>query len=563
MKKKLITGLGLIALIVVLSAVFILANLNVITREQNLGKQHERVISRYTDMLYLARSAQAEMYRHQAGYSRDIDRLVEHMLQFEDLLSLVKKDFLLSTSAGQCIGCHSAANKSSEAMLTGIADNLRAYEAGINLIVTSRDRKLTDAAEHDATAEGEKIIAAIDTLRRRTMEMTDRNEALQKVAVARSMYSIIGTLVVGAVCVLIVGVLLLRSITRPVSLLVKGVEKVSSGDYGCKVNIESSDEIGFLAAAFNGMTANLARMTGQREALLRELRELNSTLEQRVQEATEQLRLAHEKVLRSETLSAVGTFASGVAHELATPLSSVLSYFQMIKGKIQADDRFAGDLSLIEGELVRCRKILRGMLDFARAPKTGHGRQCHPCRDAGAGAIPEGIQAGDNPPGAGSRHPGCDGDSGAAQASLSQHNPQCASVHARGRHACRFHLCGRGRGRRESNRPGGRHGAGNSTGGDKQDIPALLHHQKIGDRPWTFHQLWNRQGPRRRYRSEERTGEGVDIFGVSAGSRQPRRTQRARGRQHAGKNVIGRTHHCTPPKRGLACVVTLPWREIS
>jgi two-component system NtrC family sensor kinase len=370
-KRKLLIGIGLIGLIFVLSAVFVLVNLAVITRDQDLEKQHEQVLTRYRTMLYLARSAQADLYRQQAGYTRNIDDVVEQMLEFEDTISLLKTDFSRSRSDKDCVRCHSSVSgKSAEAVLAGIIDDLKAYESAINLVVTSRDRQLADAFEGDATVSGEQMIAAIDNLRRRTLEMAVRNEMSQAVAIARSRYSIYVTLVIGAVFSLVVGVLLLRSITRPLNILVEGVARVSSGDFEAKVPVSSADEIGFLAATFNDMTANLARMTGEKEALLAELREMNSSLERRVQDATEQLRMAHEKMLRNETLSAVGTFASGVAHELATPLSSVLSYFQMVKGRIAADERLVGDIALIEGELVRCRQILRGMLDFARAPET-------------------------------------------------------------------------------------------------------------------------------------------------------------------------------------------------
>ena len=88
-----------------------------------------------------------------------------------------------------------------------------------------------------------------------------------------------------------------------------------------------------------------------------------------MQAATEELKLTHDKLLRNETLSVVGTFASGVAHELATPISSVMSYFQILKKRMPDKGPLAEDLGIIEGELQRCRTILRGMLDFARAPE--------------------------------------------------------------------------------------------------------------------------------------------------------------------------------------------------
>jgi len=117
------------------------------------------------------------------------------------------------------------------------------------------------------------------------------------------------------------------------------------------------------------MTDNMNTMTRQKEILMNEIKELKTELERRDLEATEELKITHEKMLRNETLSVAGTFASGVAHELATPLASILSYLQMVKGKVPLQDQLKGDIDLIERELQRCKGILRGMLDFARAPE--------------------------------------------------------------------------------------------------------------------------------------------------------------------------------------------------
>jgi two-component system, NtrC family, sensor kinase len=102
---------------------------------------------------------------------------------------------------------------------------------------------------------------------------------------------------------------------------------------------------------------------------MQELQQLNNVLEHRVEEAKEELRITHERMLHSETLSVVGTFASGVAHELATPLSSIISYFRMIRDRIISQEDLGEDVEVIEAELLRCRNILRGMLNFARAPE--------------------------------------------------------------------------------------------------------------------------------------------------------------------------------------------------
>jgi two-component system NtrC family sensor kinase len=117
------------------------------------------------------------------------------------------------------------------------------------------------------------------------------------------------------------------------------------------------------------MTDNLSKVTAQKEELVRELQDLNATLELRVQEAAEELRMANEEMLRKETLSMVGTFAAGVAHELATPFSTIISYTQMMKSRLPDDRELKEEFEIVEGELKRCRTVLRGMLEFARAPQ--------------------------------------------------------------------------------------------------------------------------------------------------------------------------------------------------
>ena len=88
-----------------------------------------------------------------------------------------------------------------------------------------------------------------------------------------------------------------------------------------------------------------------------------------MKEATDELKATHEHMLRTETLSAVGTLASGVAHELATPLSSIINYVQMIRRRTGGGDGLEAEMGIIENELVRCRDILRGMLAFVRPPE--------------------------------------------------------------------------------------------------------------------------------------------------------------------------------------------------
>ena len=371
MKRKLILGLSLITLIFIVSGFFILHNLNVITSNHELKEHQEEIIGRYNNILFNLKSAQAELYRHQAGYTRDINILVDSVLQIEDMLALTRNDYSGYIGNTSCNVCHLAQGKVNtlNTMLDETHLILKGYKQKISRIVTLNDFKLSSSLDADATKEGEEIIDTMNTIHHAAVKMNQKMEAFQITAIKRATYSIVVSIVVSVLLSILIVILLIRSISGPVLKLVKGIESVASGEYSAKVSIASHDEIGFLAETFNAMTENLNRVTMQKESLMRELQELNSDLERRIEEAKEDLRVTHEKMLHSETLSLVGTFASGVAHELATPLSSIISYFRMIREKLVAQEQLVEDIEIIEAELFRCRNILRGMLNFARTPE--------------------------------------------------------------------------------------------------------------------------------------------------------------------------------------------------
>lgn len=66
---------------------------------------------------------------------------------------------------------------------------------------------------------------------------------------------------------LILGTALSRTLTRPVKALVAATDRVAEGDYTAEVRIESVDEIGTLAGAFNEMTKGLQAREQYRSVL--------------------------------------------------------------------------------------------------------------------------------------------------------------------------------------------------------------------------------------------------------------------------------------------------------
>lgn len=61
----------------------------------------------------------------------------------------------------------------------------------------------------------------------------------------------------GVLLGIMMSVFVSKQLTRPISKLVKGAQKLSTGDFSTRVKLKSNDEIGFLGDSFNKMAADL------------------------------------------------------------------------------------------------------------------------------------------------------------------------------------------------------------------------------------------------------------------------------------------------------------------
>lgn len=74
-----------------------------------------------------------------------------------------------------------------------------------------------------------------------------------------------------------------------------------------------------------------------------------------------------ERALRDEGILAIATQAAGAAHELNTPLSTMRTLLPELRREHVGDALLTEDLVLLEGQVDRCRTILREMVAFGKA----------------------------------------------------------------------------------------------------------------------------------------------------------------------------------------------------
>lgn len=83
--------------------------------------------------------------------------------------------------------------------------------------------------------------------------------------------------------------------------------------------------------AFMEELAERTRLVIERAAAEEQLRQLNATLERRVELRTQELREAQEALLQSQKMEAVGQLVAGLAHDFNNVLGAVIGAFNLIK----------------------------------------------------------------------------------------------------------------------------------------------------------------------------------------------------------------------------------------
>jgi two-component system, NtrC family, sensor kinase len=172
--------------------------------------------------------------------------------------------------------------------------------------------------------------------------------------ISSSIAAIVGAFVLFAIVMYVFW----RWVLQPLDLLIASARRVARNEFTHRVNLQSNDELGELAAAMNTMIANF--------------QQTRDDLDLQVRERTAEL-------VRSERLASVGFLAAGVAHEINNPMASVAWAAEAIEQRLIElyGETSEGDGSpeieiirkyarRIQDEAFRCKGITERLLDFSR-----------------------------------------------------------------------------------------------------------------------------------------------------------------------------------------------------
>jgi two-component system, NtrC family, sensor kinase len=139
------------------------------------------------------------------------------------------------------------------------------------------------------------------------------------------------------------------NIVHPLRALSKGADRLGRGELRHRIDLDRLDEIGSLATAFNSMADQLA--------------DAHTNLEKRVRKRTQDF-------IRAARLADLGVLASGIAHELNTPLASIASSAEGLQRRANSKqltpELMADYTQVITTETARAREITTRMLGLVR-----------------------------------------------------------------------------------------------------------------------------------------------------------------------------------------------------
>jgi two-component system NtrC family sensor kinase len=175
------------------------------------------------------------------------------------------------------------------------------------------------------------------------------------------------TALVGLSLLVIAYFALTRLIVRPLDALARAAERVAGGARRLLVPKTSVRELSDLGTSFGIMT----------ERLIQEEDKLRTQIDE-VERATERLKEAQDRLVRSERLASVGRLAAGLAHEIGNPISALMGLEDLVLDGGLSPEEERDFLVRMRKETERIHRILRDLLQFARPaaqPLSGEAEQ--------------------------------------------------------------------------------------------------------------------------------------------------------------------------------------------
>jgi two-component system NtrC family sensor kinase len=234
-------------------------------------------------------------------------------------------DFNLTINHRTCSGCHLSNNNVLERIN---ANKQFIYDGELEqtwtIIPVYNSKSCSEASCHIHSSD-EQVLGVIEI----NASTSNIESTLQRSHIRLMLYS----LAIAVVVFFILRHAYQTLINKPVRELLKGTKLVAQGNLDHVIS-KGEAELGELADAFNNMQKKLKEI--------------------------------HQQLIITEKLSSIGKLSAGVAHEINNPLTGILAFTESLLKETNNDDPRKKDYEIIQRETLRCRTIVKNLLDFTR-----------------------------------------------------------------------------------------------------------------------------------------------------------------------------------------------------
>ena len=135
--------------------------------------------------------------------------------------------------------------------------------------------------------------------------------------------------------------LMVKRITRPLNKLTEGVKALGTGTAVERIPVETKDEIGRLASAFNTMAESLERKEAEKQQLEEQLR-------------------------HTQKMEAIGILSGGIAHDFNNIMTGIIGYGNLIQMRLDKDNPLRHYTEQILASAWKAANLTQSLLAFSR-----------------------------------------------------------------------------------------------------------------------------------------------------------------------------------------------------
>jgi len=341
---------------------FIVAAVGAILWNNLTIKENEKIVhieeERHSSLHHLfmeMKNSQEELYKYEAGYSPDLDKLIESVEMAEQLIAGFRKD---QDAEG------------TEYLPSSISDEMEIYKRLLSEIVTSSNDAIKSRKVHETAQVGDGIGRLIEGAEHISGERVERLKAENlrlKQAADMFLFLIIFMVIAGGA---VAYAHFRRTVVAPFDKLIKALENISrEGKLNLRVSVPDDSDLAMLSTRINEMMDNLERWDEELKCNYEEMKVTNEELQNsyanmeeltaELEEKSQELAEVNEELVSIDRLK--NEFMQNVSHELRTPLTPIMGYLELFISKD------LGELSPIQLEIVNdmyhCSRRLGFIID--------------------------------------------------------------------------------------------------------------------------------------------------------------------------------------------------------